>query len=213
MRPVKSLAVQFVTATCAARGFAFAPVAGNELDRLRELFTGAIVLVETGYHQVPALVFVFGALLILPLAAIASLLVHLVRRRRSHGAALRAAERRAQMMREPAASLTDGSMFAVPAQAWLSIDGQSGDTIPVDGKVIRIGRHEENDICLNDTSVHRYHAIIERTNDEVFVITDLSGEKGNGIRVNGERLAQVQLTDGDVIDLGRARLRFECTSA
>ena len=69
--------------------------------------------------------------------------------------------------------------------------------------------HQDNDIRLPDTSVHRYHAVIEQTRDEAFVITDLSGTDGNGIRVNGERLARAQLADGDVIELGRTRLKFE----
>jgi pSer/pThr/pTyr-binding forkhead associated (FHA) protein len=74
---------------------------------------------------------------------------------------------------------------------------------------VRIGRHEDNDIRLGDSSVHRYHAVIERTAEESFVITDISGKEGNGIRINGERTAQARLVDGDVIELGRARLKFE----
>jgi pSer/pThr/pTyr-binding forkhead associated (FHA) protein len=55
--------------------------------------------------------------------------------------------------------------------------------------------------------VHRYHAVIERTSDETFVIRDVSGK--DGVRVNGELTARAQLADGDVIELGRAKLRFE----
>jgi pSer/pThr/pTyr-binding forkhead associated (FHA) protein len=57
--------------------------------------------------------------------------------------------------------------------------------------------------------VHRYHAVIERTPEEAFVITDVSGKEGNGVRVNGERTAKARLADGDVIELGRAKLKFE----
>ena len=81
--------------------------------------------------------------------------------------------------------------------------------MPLAGQTIRIGRHEDNDIRLTDSSVHRYHAVIERTPEEVFVITDISGKDGNGVRVNGARTAQTRLTDGDVIELGRAKLKFE----
>ena len=84
---------------------------------------------------------------------------------------------------------------------------------PLAGQLIRIGRHQDNDIRLPDTSVHRYHAVIERTPDEAFVITDLSGKDGNGVRVNGERLSRAQLADGDVIELGRTRLKFESAPA
>ena len=75
--------------------------------------------------------------------------------------------------------------------------------------MIRIGRHEDNDIRLADRSVHRYHAMIQRTPREDFVITDLSGRDGNGVRVNGEPTVRARLTDGDVIELGRTRLKFE----
>ena len=77
------------------------------------------------------------------------------------------------------------------------------------GQLIRIGRNEDNDVRLADRSVHRYHAVIERTPEETFVITDLSGTAGNGIRINGERTAKARLADGDVIELGRAKLKFE----
>lgn len=81
--------------------------------------------------------------------------------------------------------------------------------MPLSGQVIRIGRHQDNDIRLADTSVHRYHAVIQRTPEEAFVITDVSGKAGNGVRVNGQRLEHAMLSDGDVIELGRARLKFE----
>jgi pSer/pThr/pTyr-binding forkhead associated (FHA) protein len=57
--------------------------------------------------------------------------------------------------------------------------------------------------------VHRRHAVIERMPGEAFVVTDVSGKDGNGVRVNGKPVAQARLVDGDVIELGRARLRFE----
>ena len=74
--------------------------------------------------------------------------------------------------------------------------------------MIRIGRHPDNEVWLTDTSVHRYHAVIHRTQDADFFITDLSGQEGNGIRINGTRRAQSQLINGDVIELGKARITF-----
>jgi pSer/pThr/pTyr-binding forkhead associated (FHA) protein len=61
--------------------------------------------------------------------------------------------------------------------------------------------------------VQRYHAVIERTPEAAFVIIDVSGEGGNGVRINGERQARARLFDGDVIELGRTRLTFESASA
>jgi len=50
--------------------------------------------------------------------------------------------------------------------------------------------------------------LIHRTQDADFFITDLSGQAGNGIRINGTRRAQSQLINGDVIELGKARITF-----
>ena len=39
------------------------------------------------------------------------------------------------------------------------------------------------------------------------------GKDGNGVRINGARLPRARLADGDVIELGRTRLKFESTPA
>ena len=74
--------------------------------------------------------------------------------------------------------------------------------------LMQIGREGDNDICIPDDTVHRYHAVIECSRDDGFVITDVSGPEGNGVRINGQRLIKSSLADGDVVEIGRARLRF-----
>jgi pSer/pThr/pTyr-binding forkhead associated (FHA) protein len=96
-----------------------------------------------------------------------------------------------------------------PHQAWIRLEGTATGSVLLAGQLIRIGRHEDNDIRLLDGHVHGYHAVIERTPEEAFIITDLSGKEGYGLRVNGERHARVRLSDGDVIELGHTRMRFE----
>jgi hypothetical protein len=177
-------------------------------EPLQSLIGQGLALVGAAYQRAPVLVLVLSALLILPAVALASFAVHARTRRRSREAALRAAARRARagtLLKEEA----DAGMPAWAQQAWLTVEGRPGGTMPLAGEVIRIGRHEENDIRLADRSVHRYHAVIERTRDEAFVIIDVSGKDGNGVRVNGERTRRARLADGDVIELGRAKLRFE----
>ena len=44
--------------------------------------------------------------------------------------------------------------------------------------------------------------------EAAFVITDRSGHAGTGVRINGARQTRAQLADGDVIELGRTKLRF-----
>jgi hypothetical protein len=95
-----------------------------------------------------------------------------------------------------------------PTQAWLSIEGEAAGKHRFAGEMIRIGRHPDNEVWLRENSVHSYHAVIHRTEDAGFFITDLSGQEGNGVRINGTRRARSRLANGDVIELGKARITF-----
>ncbi len=185
-------------------------LAAGVLETVESIFLQGLALAEMGYQKVPALMLVLSALLVLPVVALVSLTVHRAARRKASRSALRAAQRRAEAggdwTRE---GLSGTTIPAWQSQAWLSIEGGRVGTVPLAGQTIRIGRHEDNDIRLADSSVHRYHAVIQRTAEEGFVITDVSGKEGNGVRINGMRTAQAQLADGDVIELGRAKLKFE----
>ena len=94
------------------------------------------------------------------------------------------------------------------AMPLLDVIGDDADVHRIDGNMIRIGRHEENDIRLASQTVHRYHAVVHKTPEQSFVITDLSGPEGNGVVVNAERVDQAALAAGDLIELGDVRLRF-----
>jgi hypothetical protein len=90
---------------------------------------------------------------------------------------------------------------------------RSSMRVPIGASLVRIGRHEENDVRFEHKTVHRYHAVLHRTGEGEFVITDLSGVGGNGIYVNGARIEQSPLRSGDLVELGAVRLRFEETRA
>ncbi|HVF90998.1 MAG TPA: FHA domain-containing protein, partial [Blastocatellia bacterium] len=65
-----------------------------------------------------------------------------------------------------------------------------------------IGRAYDNSICVDDSRVSRYHAVIEEHNDGYY-LDDLSSI--NGTAVNGEPvLSRRRLEDGDVISVGGA---------
>jgi len=171
--------------------------------------TRARALVEGAYARAPTLVVALSAFLVLPAVALVSFLVRSWARRKALQASIRTAQLRAESTPQPSEDAASEASPLWPHEAWLTLeDGHTG-TLPLAGQTIRIGRHQDNDIRLPDTSVHRYHAVIERTPQEAFVIIDLSGTAGNGMRINGERLARAQLSDGDVIELGRTRLKFE----
>lgn len=177
--------------------------AAGALETLQSVVGQGIALLDSAYQRAPILVLVLSALVILPAVALISYAAHA----RSRRAAFRAAQRRAE-----SGALIKEAPAAAPAwalQAWLTIEGRASGTMPLAGHHIRIGRHEDNDIRLADRSVHRHHAVIERTTEEVFVIVDVSGKDGSGVRINGAPSPRAQLADGDVIELGRAKLRFE----
>ena len=71
---------------------------------------------------------------------------------------------------------------------------------------VRIGRQQDNELRLDETTVHGYHAVVERTRDGVVVITDISGPEGNGMRINGHTRRSATLSPGDIIELGAAQL-------
>ena len=71
-----------------------------------------------------------------------------------------------------------------------------------------IGRNPTTDITLLDEGISREHALILR--DEAtcsFSIEDL--QSTNGTKVNGERVRSAVLADGDAIEVGHTRFRFE----
>jgi hypothetical protein len=172
-------------------------------DELRSLLAAA-------HARAPILVIALAASLVLPVVALVSYFVQSAARRKKDRAASHALAARADLAELTDEEPTDRDASPLWShQAWLTPQSSGGAALPLAGRVIRIGRHQDNDIHLHDASVHRYHAVIEHTQDEAYVIIDLSGKTGNGVRINGERLARAQLTDGDVIEIGRQRLKFE----
>ena len=78
---------------------------------------------------------------------------------------------------------------------------------------MHIGRSPAADIVLDDASVSRRHALITRRGDQTVILDDRSR---NGVHVNGERVSEAPLTDGDIdrlrardVALRRARVGLE----
>jgi pSer/pThr/pTyr-binding forkhead associated (FHA) protein len=69
----------------------------------------------------------------------------------------------------------------------------------------RIGRDAENEIALPDDSISTFHSEI-RFEGGQYVVHDLGST--NGIRVNGERVSEAVLADGDLIRFGNIRAKF-----
>jgi hypothetical protein len=73
---------------------------------------------------------------------------------------------------------------------------------------ISIGRRPECNIVLADPNVSRTHAEI-RAQGDGFLLTDLGST--NGTKINGVRVEQRLLADGDELTFGNTRLRFEAS--
>lgn len=69
-----------------------------------------------------------------------------------------------------------------------------------------IGRSSECQIALNDANVSRRHAEIRQIG-EAYSLVDLGST--NGTEVNGQRITETSLMNGDVIGIGTTRITFE----
>jgi adenylate cyclase len=82
-------------------------------------------------------------------------------------------------------------------------DGSTGE-FPL-GDLTTLGRHPSNTVRLVDREVSKEHASIERMGRD-FILRDLGSS--NGTFVNGRRVAELRLREGDEITLGTSKLVF-----
>lgn len=78
----------------------------------------------------------------------------------------------------------------------------------LDDDVATIGRLPDCEILLSDSNVSRHHAEI-RPRGDGFVLVDLGST--NGSKVNGVRVTERVLRDGDELTFGNTRLHFEAS--
>ena len=71
--------------------------------------------------------------------------------------------------------------------------------------ILTIGRDPSNDLVLPDAMVSRRHAVIEHRGSQFF-LRDCSS--ANGSVVNGDRISERGLRDGDLVAIGSMRLLF-----
>jgi pSer/pThr/pTyr-binding forkhead associated (FHA) protein len=68
-----------------------------------------------------------------------------------------------------------------------------------------IGRAPQSDVFLDDITVSREHAILDRQSDGLH-LTDRGSL--NGTYVNRHRVESVRLADGDELQIGKYRLTY-----
>ena len=96
----------------------------------------------------------------------------------------------------PALVFLNGDLLAVP--------------IPLEREEVILGRALEADVRINDSKVSRQHArinLIKENDSTNYLLTDLKSR--NGTFLNGERVSEEILQNGDKISIGSHILRFE----
>ena len=81
----------------------------------------------------------------------------------------------------------------------------AGSTFPLRTTESVIGRTEDNDVTIDHRSVSRNHAKLVREGERVRIL-DL--KSANGVLVNNDFVEQAVLKPGDVIELGRVKIRY-----
>src|SRR5437762_2454034 len=88
------------------------------------------------------------------------------------------------------------------------VKGPSGveKAYPMRAITVTVGRSDQCDIAVKDSSMSGRHAEISKINGEIRV-RDMGS--ANGIWLNGERVDDVELFDGDVLRLGQTSIRVD----
>jgi pSer/pThr/pTyr-binding forkhead associated (FHA) protein len=83
---------------------------------------------------------------------------------------------------------------------------QAGAAFALHDQLTRLGRHPDSEISLDDITVSRRHAEVERTATG-YIVRD--GGSLNGTYLNAERIDnEVELRQGDELQVGKFRLVF-----
>jgi Inner membrane component of T3SS, cytoplasmic domain len=83
--------------------------------------------------------------------------------------------------------------------------GRVGESFPLDGERMSIGRRPDSEVFLDDVTVSRDHALLIRRNDHWYL--DDCGSL-NGTYVNRSRIESHGLEEGDEVQVGKYKLTF-----
>jgi pSer/pThr/pTyr-binding forkhead associated (FHA) protein len=83
--------------------------------------------------------------------------------------------------------------------------GRSGESFPLEGERLTVGRRPDSDIFLDDVTVSRDHALLVRRGSDYYL--DDCGSL-NGTYVNRRRIESHRLSDGDELQIGKYKLAF-----
>jgi FHA domain len=83
--------------------------------------------------------------------------------------------------------------------------GRVGQSFPLHGERMRIGRSPDAEVFLDDVTVSRDHAVLVRRSGDWYL--DDSGSL-NGTYVNRRRIDSHRLQDGDELQVGKYKLTY-----
>jgi FHA domain len=83
--------------------------------------------------------------------------------------------------------------------------GRVGESFPVTGERMSIGRRPDSEVFLDDITVSRDHALLIHRGEDWYL--DDCGSL-NGTYVNRSRIESHQLQEGDEVQIGKYRLTF-----
>jgi hypothetical protein len=83
--------------------------------------------------------------------------------------------------------------------------GREGESFPVEGERMTIGRSPDAGVFLDDVTVSRNHALLVRRRDGLY-IDDLGSL--NGTYVNRRRIESHKLRSGDDLQIGKYKLTY-----
>jgi len=87
----------------------------------------------------------------------------------------------------------------------------AGQVLKLDGPKFGLGRHPDNQACIDDDGISRFHARIS-VDGEKYWVEDLGSS--NGTYINGRRVTSCELNNGDTLNLGpRVSFRFSSATA
>jgi FHA domain len=83
--------------------------------------------------------------------------------------------------------------------------GRAGESFPLEGDRLSVGRRPDSDIFLDDVTVSRDHAVLVRRGSDYYL--DDCGSL-NGTYVNRRRIESHRLVDGDELQVGKYKLAY-----
>jgi len=91
------------------------------------------------------------------------------------------------------------------AKLILSLDGTVLREVVLDSEKLTIGRKPHNDLQIDNLAVSGEHAVVRTVHNDSF-IEDL--QSTNGTQVNGTVIQKHMLQDGDVVEIGKYKLKY-----